>query len=50
MLPTVGRLGAALLLVAGAANAQSDIFPLDSDGKFLRWAHNLVVAPSFFNS
>lgn len=30
---TVGRLGAALLLAFGAANAQSSVFKLDSDGK-----------------
>lgn len=30
---TVGRLGAALLLAFGTANAQSSVFKLDSDGK-----------------
>lgn len=31
---TVGRLGAALMLAFGTANAQSSVFKLDSDGKF----------------
>ena len=34
---TIGRLGAALLLAFGTANAQNSVYKLDTDGKLNPW-------------